>query len=95
MCRFFAKPVSSYEKFTAFGYAVREVNGNSIPDLIELFERLPFEKGKPNLILAHTTKGKGVSFIEDQVQWHHHVPTDAEYATALAELDEAEKALGD
>jgi transketolase len=83
------------EKFTAFGYAVREVNGNSIPDLIELFDQLPFEKGKPNLILAHTTKGKGVSFIEDQVQWHHHVPTDAEYATALAELDAAEKALGD
>jgi transketolase len=83
------------EKFSAFGYAVREVNGNSIPALIELFGQLPFEKGKPNLVLAHTTKGKGVSFIEDQVQWHHHVPTDAEYATALAELDEAEKALGD
>jgi transketolase len=83
------------EKFTAFGYAVREVNGNSIPDLIKLFDQLPFEKGKPNLVLAHTTKGKGISFIEDQVQWHHHVPTDAEYATALMELDAAEKALGD
>jgi transketolase len=83
------------EKFTAFGYAVREVNGNSIPDLIKLFDQLPFEKGKPNLMLAHTTKGKGISFIEDQVQWHHHVPTDAEYATALLELDAAEKALGD
>jgi transketolase len=83
------------EKFTAFGYAVREVNGNNIPDLIKLFSQLPFEKGKPNLILAHTTKGKGISFIEDQVQWHHHVPTDAEYATALLELDAAEKALGD
>jgi len=83
------------EKFTAFGYAVRKVDGNNIPKLIALFESLPFETGKPNLILAHTIKGKGISFIEDKVQWHHHVPTDAEYATALLELDTAEKALGD
>ena len=83
------------EKFTAFGFAVRRVDGNSIPDLLDVFENLPFEAGKPNLILARTVKGKGISFIEDQVQWHHHVPTDAEYATAMLELDEAEKALGD
>jgi transketolase len=83
------------EKFTAFGYAVRKVDGNNITKLIALFESLPFETGKPNLILACTVKGKGVSFIEDKVQWHHHVPTDAEYATALLELDAAEKALGE
>lgn len=83
------------EKFAAFGFAVREVDGNSIPDLIGVFENLPFEEGKPNLILARTIKGKGISFIEDQVQWHHHVPTDAEFGTAMMELDEAEKALGD
>ena len=83
------------EKFTAFGFAVRRVDGNSIPDLLDVFEKLPFEAGKPNLILARTVKGKGVSFIEDKVQWHHHVPTDEEYAIALKELDEAKKALGD
>ncbi|MBC8333354.1 MAG: transketolase [Anaerolineae bacterium] len=83
------------EKFSAFGFAVREVDGNSISDLIGVFENLPFEEGKPNLILARTIKGKGISFIEDQVQWHHHVPTDAEFDTAMLELDEAEKALGD
>ena len=83
------------EKFTAFGFAIRRVDGNSIPDLLDIFENLPFEAGKPNLILARTVKGKGISFIEDQVDWHHHVPTDAEYAIAMRELDEAEKALGD
>ncbi len=83
------------EKFTAFGFAVRRVDGNSIPDLLGVFENLPFEAGKPNLILARTVKGKGISYIEDQVQWHHHVPTDAEYAIAMSELDEAEKALGE
>lgn len=83
------------EKFTAFGYAVREVNGNSIVDLLDIFNELPFESGKPNLILAHTIKGNGVSFIENQVDWHHHVPTDAEFVTAINELDAAELALGE
>ena len=79
------------QKFEAFGYAVREVDGNSVPDLISLFDQVPFKLGKPNLILAHTTKGKGISFIENQVGWHHHVPTDDEYIIAMNELDAAEK----
>ena len=83
------------EKFNAFGFVVRHVNGHSIPDLIRLFEDLPFEEGKPNLILARTVKGKGISFIEDKVGWHHRVPTESEYATAMLELDTTEKALGD
>jgi transketolase len=83
------------EKFTAFGYAVREVDGNSIKDLINIFSQIPFESGKPNLILANTIKGKGISFIENQVSWHHHVPTDAEYAIAIQELDTAELAWGE
>lgn len=81
------------EKFSAFGYAVRKVDGNNIPALVSIFESLPFENGKPNLILANTVKGKGISFMEDKVQWHHRVPTEAEYATALLELENAEKDL--
>lgn len=80
------------QKFNAFGYAVREVDGNSIPQLLAAFEALPFEAGKPNLILAHTVKGKGISFMENQVNWHHHVPTDEEFAMAMKEL--AMKELG-
>jgi len=79
------------QKFEAFGYAVLEVNGNSVPDLIELIGQVPFEAGKPNLVLAHTTKGKGISFIENQVGWHHHVPTDDEFTIAMNELDAAQK----
>jgi len=81
------------EKFVAFGYAVRHVDGNNVAELAALLDTLPFEPGKPNLILAHTVKGKGVSYMEDSVSWHHRVPTDAEYATALQEFDQAEKAL--
>jgi len=81
------------EKFTAFGYAVRHVDGNNVAELAALLDCLPFEPGKPNLILAHTVKGKGVSYMEDSVSWHHRVPTDVEYATALQELEQAENAL--
>lgn len=81
------------DKFSSFGFAVRQVNGHNLYDMAALFNRLPFEPGKPNLILADTVKGKGISFMEDNVTWHHHVPTDEEYAVALAELDQAENLL--
>jgi len=78
------------DRFSAFGFCVREVNGNDIPALVEIFSQIPFQSGKPSLILAHTTKGKGISFIENSVDWHHHVPSDAEFGTAMAELNQAE-----
>lgn len=79
------------ERFAAFGYAVRTVPGHDIAALLEVFSQVPFAPGKPSLILAQTVKGKGVSFMEDAVEWHHRVPTDAELQVALAELDEAER----
>jgi transketolase len=79
------------DRFTAFGYAVRTVDGNDIAALVDIFAQTPFEPGKPNLIIARTTKGKGVSFIEDAVEWHHHVPTATELERALVELDQAEQ----
>lgn len=81
------------DKFRAFGMAVRECDGNDIDDLIQTFDRMPFETGKPNLIIANTIKGKGISYMEDVVVWHHKVPTDQEYAIALQELSRAEAEL--
>jgi transketolase len=75
------------DKFRAFGYAVCEVDGNDTQALVDIFDRVPFEIGKPNLVLAHTIKGKGVSFIENSHKWHHRVPNDDEYDSALRELD--------
>ncbi|HSL42195.1 MAG TPA: transketolase [Anaerolineales bacterium] len=80
-------------KLIAFGYAVRHVDGNNVEELVTLLENLPFEPGRPNLVLAHTVKGKGISFMEDQIQWHHRVPTETEYAAALLELEQTEKHL--
>lgn len=81
------------DKFRAFGYAVRELDGNDTQALMDAFSSTPFEAGKPNLVLAHTVKGKGVSFIENVVKWHHRVPTDEEYASARYELNQARAQL--
>ena len=75
------------DKFAAFGWAVRETDGNDPAALLATFAALPFEPGKPNCIIANTTKGRGVSFIEDRTAWHHRIPTDAEYEQAVAELE--------
>lgn len=77
------------EKFESFGWAVRQVDGNDVQQLKEAFAALPFEKGKPSLILAHTVKGKGISYMEDVLKWHHGVPTAEEFEKAQHELDEA------
>ena len=67
------------DRFAAFGWAVREVDGHDHAALLDIFGATPFVDGKPNCIIARTHKGHGVSFISDQVGWHHHVPTDDEY----------------
>jgi transketolase len=76
-------------KFEAFGFAVRMVDGNDVHALMDAFDRVPFEPGKPSLIVANTVKGKGVSYMENQKQWHHKVPSDEQFALAMQELDAA------
>lgn len=79
------------EKFRAFGYAVRSAPGNDVAALGAALGALPYEPGKPNLLIARTTKGKGVSYMENNHAWHHRVPTDEEFATAMAELAAASR----
>jgi len=76
------------DKWRAFGWAVAEVDGHDYNALLDAFERSPLAPGKPNCVIAHTRKGKGVSFMEDQVGWHHRVPTTEELVLALGELSE-------
>ncbi len=73
-------------KFAAFGWAVRTVDGNDVDALLSVFDAVPFSPGRPSAIVAHTIKGRGVSFIEDRVEWHHKVPTAEQVALALQEL---------
>lgn len=78
------------ERWRAFGWAVREVDGHDIAALTRTFRSAPFEAGKPNCVIARTRKGRGISFMEDRVEWHHRVPTAQELAAALTELDGGE-----
>jgi transketolase len=75
-------------KFAAFGWAVRTVNGHDLAELTEVLAR-PLETGKPSAVIANTLKGRGVSFMEDVVRWHHGVPNDNEYARAITEIETA------
>jgi len=76
------------DKWAAFGFSVREVNGHDFADLLDAFEQLPFQWGNPNCIIAHTHKGQGVSFMRDRPAWHHRVPNTDEYARDVQELGE-------
>lgn len=76
------------EKFRAFGWSVRKVDGHDIAELADALSA-PIETGKPSAIIARTTKGKGISFMEDVGKWHHRVPSDEEYTRAISEIDAA------
>jgi transketolase len=80
------------EKFRAFGWSVRQVDGHNVFELTEVLNAEP-TPGKPTCIIANTLKGKGVSFIENVAKWHHGVPSQAELEQALGELSAAETRL--
>jgi len=80
------------EKFRAFGWAVRSVNGHDFSELTRALTAPP-ERDKPTCVIANTIKGKGVSFMENNVKWHHRVPAEAELQQALQELKQAELRL--
>ena len=75
-----------HSKFDAFGWAVREVDGHDHDVLTEALEGAPWEAGKPMMLIAHTIKGKGVSFMENKVEWHYRNPTPELLEQALAEI---------
>ena len=77
------------EKWEKFGWSVLEVKGHNHDELQEKFSHVPIEKGKPSCFIAHTTKGKGVSFMENQVLWHYRTARDEELTRALAEIEGA------
>ncbi|MDZ7606422.1 MAG: hypothetical protein U5K79_12745 [Cyclobacteriaceae bacterium] len=75
------------EKFKAFGWAVEHVDGHDFRAMIDVFSVIPFAKDKPSLVIAHTIKGKGISYMEGQKKWHHGAPDDDQYSLAQQELD--------
>jgi transketolase len=74
------------EKWQAFRWAAREIDGHKHEEIERALMSVPFEAGRPSVIIAHTVKGKGVSFMENQLAWHYHSPNQEQLALALAEL---------
>ncbi|SIP91377.1 transketolase subunit A [Aeromonas sp. RU39B] len=74
-------------KWRAFGMAVCDCNGNDMADVVRTLEQLT-PQGKPQVVIAHTTKGAGISFIAGKAEWHHRVPKGEEVTLALEELSD-------
>ena len=74
------------DKWRAFGWEVREVDGHDLKLLIPLLRTTPFVNGRPNLVVAHTTEGKGVSYMENMPIWHYRLPNADETRIACKEL---------
>jgi transketolase len=75
-------------KWSAFGWGVHEIDGHDLAAIHEALTRLPIEHGKPSCVIAHTIKGKGISFMEDSLLWHYRSPNSQELGLALSELEE-------
>ena len=81
------------KKFEAFNFHLINIDGNDFDQIDAAFKEAKATKGMPTAIIAHTVKGKGVSFMENQVGWHGTAPNDEQYAVAMEELEKAGEAL--
>lgn len=75
------------DRWKAFGWDVKDINGDSMEDIVAALDSIDYTNGKPHLIISRTTKGFGVGLMENILKWHHGVPTQEEYDKAIAEID--------
>lgn len=76
------------DRWQAFGWEVKEMDGDNMEDILHTFKSIDYTNHTPHLLVAHTTKGKGVSFMEGVAKWHHGVPTEEQYLLAVKEITE-------
>jgi len=75
------------EKWISFGWAVKEIDGHNFTEVERVLRKIPFKKTKPSLIIAHTIKGKGISFMEDRNEWHYWSIKKEDYEKAITEFE--------
>ena len=75
------------DKWRAFGWAAREIDGHDMGAVVAALDALPLEAERPTAVIAHTVKGKGVSFMEDDLEWHYRPPTADDLARAVREIE--------
>lgn len=83
------------ERWTAFGWDVTEMDGDNMDVIVKTFDNINFSNNKPHLIISRTTKGKGISYMENVPKWHHGIPTAEEYEKAVSEISERICALSE
>ena len=80
-------PLDIKERWTAFGWDVIPMNGDSMEDIVKTFDAIDYANGKPHLLVSETTKGKGVSFMEGIAKWHHGVLNEEQCKAAVKEIE--------
>lgn len=75
-----------HDRWTAFGWDVLHMNGDDMQSILDTFAVIDYSNNKPHLIISNTTKGKGVSFMENVASWHHGVPDEEQYHRAIEEI---------
>lgn len=87
-------PIDSIrERWTALGWDVIDMNGDSMEDIVRTFHAIDYDNKKPHLLISHTTKGKGVSFMEGIAKWHHGVLNEEQCKAAVKEIEERIKIM--
>ncbi len=81
------------ERWSAFGWDVKRMNGDDMADIIRTFSEINYNNCKPHLLISETTKGKGISFMENKASWHHGVPTEEQHAQAVEEITDRIKKM--
>ena len=76
-------------KLESFGWSVEEIDGHDMEQICKALSPGAVTAGKPKCVIAHTNKGHGISFMSDDVAWHHKVPSPEQYEQAMAELEAA------
>ena len=74
------------DRWTAFGWDVKEINGDNMEEILDAFHNIDYTNGKPHLIVSHTTKGYGISYMENIAKWHHGMPDAEQYKQAMDEI---------
>lgn len=74
------------QKWSNFGWSVKEADGHNFKEIFDVLANIPFQKGRPSVLIAHTRKAKGLSFMEDKLESHYRPPTDAEHGLAIREI---------
>lgn len=75
------------ERWTSFGWDVVTANGDDVDDLVKTFRSFDYTSDRPHLVISESTKGRGVSFMENVAKWHHGVPDEEQYRSAIKEIE--------